>query len=81
MFLLLTKTCDRGYLKYLNSTKFSIILWLFIVHAEDAGLTPGSGRSPQKGMTTHSSIFAWRISWTEEPSGLQSMGSQQVRHD
>ena len=27
-------------------------------------------------MTTHSSILAWRISWTEEPSGLQSMGSQ-----
>ena len=30
---------------------------------------------------THSSIFAWRIPWTEEPSGLQSMGWQSVRHD
>ena len=28
----------------------------------------------EKGMTTHSSIFAWRIQWTEEPGGLQSMG-------
>jgi len=28
----------------------------------------------EKGVTTHSSIFAWRISWTEEPGGLQSMG-------
>ena len=33
----------------------------------------------EKGMTTHSSILAWRIPWTEEPGGLQSMGSQ--RHD
>ena len=32
-------------------------------------------------MATHSSILAWRIKWTEEPGGLQSMGSQSVRHD
>ena len=31
-------------------------------------------------MTTHSSILAWRIPWTEEPGGLQSMGSKRVRH-
>ena len=30
-------------------------------------------------MATHSSIFAWRITWTEEPGGLQSKGSQRVR--
>ena len=35
----------------------------------------------EKGMATHSSILAWRISWTEEPGGLQSMGSQRVGHD
>ena len=34
----------------------------------------------EKGMATHSSILAWRIPWTEEPGGLQSMGSQRVRH-
>ena len=34
-----------------------------------------------KGMATHSSILAWRIPWTEEPSGLQSMGLQRVGHD
>ena len=33
------------------------------------------------GMATHSSILAWRIPWTEEPGGLQSMWSQRVRHD
>ena len=35
----------------------------------------------EKGMATHSSILAWRIPWTVEPGGLQSMGSQRVRHD
>ena len=34
----------------------------------------------EKGMATHSSILAWRVPWTEEPSGLQSMGSQRFRH-
>ena len=32
-------------------------------------------------MTTHSSILAWKISWTQEPGGLQSMGLQRVSHD
>ena len=35
----------------------------------------------EKGMATHSSILAWRTPWTEEPGGLQFMGSQIVRHD
>ena len=34
-----------------------------------------------KGTTTHSSILAWRIPWTEEPGRLQSLGLQRVRHD
>ena len=34
----------------------------------------------EKEMATHSSILAWRIPWTEEPGGLQSMGSQKVGH-
>ena len=35
----------------------------------------------EKEMATHSSILAWRIPWTEQPGGLQSMGSQRVGHD
>ena len=35
----------------------------------------------EKRMATHSSILAWRIPWTEEPSRLQPMVSQRVRHD
>ena len=34
----------------------------------------------EKEMAIHSSIIAWRIPWTEEPGGLQSIGSQRVRH-
>ena len=44
----------------------------------DAGLTPGSGRSPGDEMATHSSILAWKIPWTEEPGGLQSMGHKEL---
>ena len=40
------------------------------------------GEDPlEKGMANHSSILAWRISWTEEPGGLQSMESQKVGHN
>ena len=46
----------------------------------DMGSIPGSGRSPEEGMATHSSILAWRIPWTEETGWLQSMGSYRVRH-
>ena len=49
----------------------------------DPALIPGSGRSPGEGnkeMATHSSILAWRIPWTEEPGGLQSMGSERFGH-
>ena len=35
----------------------------------------------EKGMATHASILAWRIPWTEEPDGLQSMVLQRIRHD
>ena len=49
--------------------------------AGDAGWAPGSGGSPGGGNATHSSILAWRIPWTEEPGGLQSMESQRVGHN
>ena len=41
----------------------------------------GQEDSLEKEMATHSSILAWKIPWTEEPGGLQSKGSQRVRHD
>ena len=54
--------------------------FLFFYHAgevktyagdiRDAGSIPGSGRSPEEGTATHSSINAWKIPWTKEPGGL-----------
>ena len=41
----------------------------------------GREDSLEEGMATHSSILEWRIPWTEEPSGLQSLGSQRARHN
>ena len=41
----------------------------------------GDGRSLEEKVATHSSLLAWGILWTEEPGGLQSMGSQRVRYD
>ena len=83
--------------KYQNEIfcKVTLGIWLSCkesaCNAEDAGSIPGSGRSHNPWVRkipwrrawqpTHSSILAWRIPWTEEPAGLQSMGSQRVRHD
>ena len=56
----------------------------FVCNAGDtgnAGSIPGSGRSPQGGMATHSGILAGKTPWTGELGRLQSNGSQRVRHD
>ena len=47
------------------------------MHEGEAGLIPWDREDPlEKEMTTHTSILAWETPWTEEPGGLQSMGSQ-----
>ena len=46
-------------------------MWLWFLSQEDP---------LEKEMATHSSILVWKIPWTEEPGGLQSMGSQKARH-
>ena len=56
------------------------------VNAGNMGSIPGKVPSPgkddplEKKRATNSSILAWRISWTEEPGGLESMGSQRAGH-
>jgi len=56
-------------------------LWLSAYNARDAGSLLGQEEPLEEGMVTHSSILACRIPWTEEPSGLQSIGSQRAGHD
>ena len=70
-----------GNLKHLQNLPWWLSGKESACKAEDSGLIPGSGRSPGGGNGTHSSLLAWRIPWTEEPGGLQSMGPQRVRHD
>ena len=50
-------------------------------NAGDLGSIPGREDPLEKGMAAHSSVLAWRIPWTEEPGGSQSMGSQGVGQD
>ena len=47
----------------------------------DAGSIPGLGRSPGGGHGNPLSVLAWRLPWTEEPGGLQSIGLHRVGHD
>ena len=49
--------------------------------ARDMSSIPGLGRPLEEYVATHYSTLAWRIPWTEEPAGLQSMGSHRVGHD
>ena len=68
-----------------------LLLLFYDLHRQVTSGFPGgaSGKEPptdarrslEVGMATHSCILAWRTPWTEEPGGLQSMGSQRVGHD
>ena len=65
-----------------------LVLSFFVTHTVnnlsamwETWLRPLGGEDPlEKGMATHSSVLAWRIPWTEEPGGLQSMQFQRVAH-
>ena len=59
-----------------DSRKESIFIWQ---ETQDRSL--GREAPLEKGMATHSSILAWRIPWSQEHGGLQSMGLQRVTHD
>ena len=57
-----------------------------LYHSSERGFQPQFfcavlGRDTEKAMAPHSNTLAWKIPWTEEPGGLQSMGSQRVGHD
>ena len=55
--------------------------WPAMLETGDTGWIPGSGKIPWRRKWQPSSILAWKVPWTEEPGGLQSVGSQKVRHD
>ena len=72
--------------KYLLNT--CVVLWVSLVAQMVKNLpsmqeawVQSLGQEEEKGMATHSSILAWEIPWTEEPGGVQSMGSQRLGCD
>ena len=67
-------------LKYYNKRDGEILI-IHCYKIRDVGLIPGLGRSPGGGHGNHSYILAWRIPGTEEPGGLQAIGSQRIGHD
>ena len=73
------------YSQFCNCTKIpspcSSVGKEWACNAGDPGSIPRSGRFSRKENGNHSGILAWRIPWTEEPGGLQSMGLQRVGHD
>ena len=76
---------------FINLYDFSAIVVCFfppllignpnLIELRDVSLILTSGNSLEESMATHSIILAWKIPWTEESGGLQSMGSQRVRHN
>ena len=58
-----------------NSGTSLVVQTISACNTRDQGSISGSGRYPGEEKWQHSSILAWRIPWTEEPSGLHSIGS------
>ena len=78
-------TKSRIQLKQLSTVDINLFIWTIylgtVVMNSITIVIMGGEDLLEEGMATHSSILAWRIQWTEEPGGLQSMGSQRVGHD
>ena len=78
------KFTERRLIIHVYSNEFLKLMIYATVRTQMITSWPfGSYHPPQteKAMAPHSSTLAWKIPWTEEPVGLQSMGSQRVRHD
>ena len=65
----------------MNNIGSHVMIWQYFKIYETQVRSLGWEDPLEKRTATHSSVLAWRISWTEEPGALQSMGSQRVRHD
>ena len=65
------------YILFCNLPSGSVVKKNPPANVGDVGLIPGLGQSPGEGNAAHSSTLAWKIPWTEEPAGLQSIASQE----
>ena len=74
-------TTERLHLSKLRASLVAQLVKNLPAVQETGVWSLGQEDPPEKEMATHSSILAWKIPWTEEPGGLQSMGSQRVGYD
>ena len=75
------KTVINGFMQ---ASQIALVVQYLPANAgviRDTSSIPGSGISPEEHVAIHSSILAWRIPWTEESGGLQSIASQRAGHD
>ena len=81
--MFLSGGCGKKYLKVTNRAASLVAQMVknLLAMQETQVQSMGQEDPLEKGMATHFSILAWRIPWTEEPGGLQYMGSQKVGHD
>ena len=76
--------CLRTRIQYIKASQVALVVKNLPANAgdeRDMDSIPGWGDPLEEGMATHSSILAWRILWTDEPGGLQSIRSQRMGHD
>ena len=71
----------KNFPKLTPSVSGRIRIWTYTFDSRDYAFNPCAMRQAEKAMATHSRTLAWSIPWTEEPGGLQSMGSHRVGHD
>ena len=79
-----TKEVLRTFYVLIWASQVALVVKNPVANAEDikTGVQSLCWEDPlEEGTATHSSILAWRIPWKEAPGGLQSVGSQRVRHD
>ena len=72
---------SRIFFSVIMSNQLLLLTYLSALINTEHVITVICAQSPEKAMAPHSSILAWKIPWTEEPGGLQSMGSLRVGHD
>ena len=76
------EACSGGYQLNGASPMAQLKSLLAVQEMQEAWVQSLGREDPlEEDMATHSSVLAWRIPWTEEPAGLQPVGSQRVRHD
>ena len=80
-YIIQTKSLFDFLLYFLKMTESTLHLDFLFLSLLKKKVSKRLGKDTEKATAPHSSTLAWKIPWTEEPGGLQSMGWRRVRHD